>query len=203
MFIYYYTIPKCIFEFHETQSVILPPKGTAEGLLHQYGFQQNENGNWYKIPNPQEYEAIMKGYPNYHVIFSFDAPPAYEQDFQNPAPPPPVQSYPPPSYPEFQEKPETSGRTANILCCIALALLALAFIIICISTEGPALMLSFGSVILSCILTIIVRLRYPDSVFGKIMLGILILLFILFIIAVVEVIIECINCLDSCWSCSW
>ena len=203
MFIYYYTIPRCVFSVHEGKNVILPPEGTAEGLLRQYGFQQTESGSWYKIPTQQEYAAIMKGYPNYHVIFSFDALPAYEQDFQNSAPPPPVRNAPAPSYPKIPENPEKQNdKNKNILGCIALGLVILPFVIICISTESFSILLAFGSVITSLIITIILRIRYPESIFGKILLGIHILLFILLIIAIIEIIRECIQCIDSCNNCS-
>ena len=193
-------IPDC--SYLKDQNYILAPEGTAEGLLQQYDFQQNENGFWYKIPNHQEYEIIMKGWPNYDIIFSFDHKPVYKPNSEQP-----VIFHDSASksesifheHPEFQEKPEIQGTsTGNVLCIIALLLLCLSFLSFIVSQNDEFILPGIGAILLSCILTIIVRLRYPENLFGKILFGIHVLIFILLILAMIEVILECVQCLNSC-----
>jgi len=184
MLIHYYMIPEC--SYLKDQNYILAPMGTAEGLLRQYDFQQNENGFWYKIPNHQEYEAIMKGWPNYDITFSFDQKPFYKLNSEQPV------KFP--ENPEFQEK----SPIANVICIIDLLLLFFAFLFLIALDDDVFLLPAIGLIILSFILTIIIRLRYPENLFGKILFGIDILILICFILAIIEVIIECIQCFNSC-----
>ncbi len=193
MFINYYFITGCTFSPYQGKNVIFAPDGTDEELLHQYDFQKAENGRYFRILTEKEYEAIMRGYPDNNVTFSYEnSQPMYDNPY--------YRNNPPPARIPEQKVQKPDSHTGNIICLISALLLAAGLWIIFILKDYylPAA----GLLITGNILTIFARTRYPENIFGKVLFVCYLILYVLFVIFTFLVIVACVQCITSCNNCN-
>ena len=185
--IQYYEIPNCFFTVDEqNQPVLLAPENWDEAELVRHSFVKLPGGAWCHYLNVQEYRYLMSVPQGQDVRFApgMILPPA-EGGFE------------PPKSPEELQKEKT---TATVLCVISLVCLLLsAVLIVPLKSAGVSSLLFQAALVLM----IIVRVKFRDSMFGKVLMWIFIVCCILFVIAVLVGVVMCGVVLRECGeSCS-
>lgn len=109
---------------------------------------------------------------------------------------------------KIKEMTEEDKKRANLLSTLSLVcgflapgiLSALAYLLVDYIEGLSSIIYSLVSIASTAglVLMIIVRVKYPKSVFGKVVMWIYIVSYILAIIAVVLLIIACVSCLSQC-----
>ena len=185
MIIHYYLLAWCSYGLYQEKPAVFAPEDADEMLLEHYHFHRAEDGRYYKILTEQEYDMIAKNASANLVSFTSET--------RSPA----------------DKKPAKSASmkvsTANWLCIGS----GLAFLIGIIPLLMP-LYSDPGLIILitpplmwltALILAVIVRIRCPECLFGKIILIVYIILIVLAVIAIMLFIAACSAAWDTCFNC--
>ncbi|MBR1554280.1 MAG: hypothetical protein IJ644_02675 [Oscillospiraceae bacterium] len=203
MFINYYFVKGCTYQPYHEKDVIFAPDGTDEHLLHQCGFQQAEDGRYFKILNQEEYKAIMKGYPHNDIIFSDETPePLYQYQDMPPQNTPIIQKKPPKKKQDFWEYFLYIFDVPNILCMLSLILTIALFVVCAVLREInniPSCILG----LISLILIITVRVRYPENIFGKVLMVLYGIICAGILLLMIYALWTCFSMCIGCLSCSF
>lgn len=142
MLVHYYTVKNCKFEMYEGKPAIFASEEADEDSpTIKFNFFQTVDGRWCHYLTQEEYYYIMS--------FPSDAEVTFGKRLK---PPNPLSA---------KEK-----RYANIMCLISLGLLICGIIILlCTGSQ-----IAIHSWVASLILMIAVRVKYTESLFGKILM---------------------------------
>lgn len=202
----YYEVQNCVFEnYQNNQPVLIAPQGYDPAVLARNGFVALPDGRWAHFMTEQEYRylcSVPQGQNAQFYAGMFNQPAQNVQGAANP-----FQGTPAPNTFQPQGAPVTDTRTpeqikkdttiSNVLAgCSALCLL-LSFVL-----GGAEAKDLYGLIAvlfqIGLVLMIIVRVRYKDNVFGKILLWIYIIFGVLVILGVILFIAACGAILKDC-----
>ena len=178
MRIHFYEVKNCTFEMIQGVPAIIAPEGVDDETLQRHYFIRMYDGRWFHYLTYEEYNYMMSFSGSDEVIYSFDRPVV--------------------NYGKENNKSPEDEKKANMLCGISLGSIALSLLMG--TLEMPELIMPCW--IASLVLMIIVRVKYPENTFGKVLMILYIILGILMLIGSVLFLIACNAALeeflDSC-----
>lgn len=175
MRIHYYSVSNCTYSMYEGKPAIFAPEGADAGSLTiRYYFFRTHDGRWCHYLTNEENDYI-RSFPQ-DMDVRFDYPNVNSNG-------------------RLTRNYSSEEKNANILCIISLSLLIFGLIMLfCQGAVGTVL-----SWIASLVLMIIVRVDYPDNLFGKILMISYIVLAIIAVIMMIIAIIAFIQFINSCF----
>ncbi len=185
MIIHYYLLAWCSYGLYQEKPAVFAPEDADEMLLRHYHFHQAENGRYYKFLTEQEYDIIAKNASA--NIFSLTSE-TFSPTDKSPA-----------------KSSFMKVSTANWLCIgsVLAFLIGIVPLLIPLYSEPGLIILITPPLmwVTALILAVIVRVRCPESLFGKILLIVYIILIVLAVIAVMLFIAACNAAWDVCFNC--
>lgn len=181
MMIHYYSVNNCRYEIYNNMPAIFAPEGAdAASLTIRYYFFKTLDGRWCHYLSKEENDYIQSFPQGMDVIFAY---PNVKPNGR------------------LKGNYSTEKKYANRLCIISLSLLIFGFIMLFL----PAWIITALCWIASLVLMIIVRVDYPDSLFGKILMIsyitlaiIAVLMMMVAVIAIIQFMNSCINEFSNC-----
>lgn len=161
MIVNYYGVVGCDCRWNENGAFLIAPSTASAPMLQQAGFYYAQDGSWYKQLSPQETQYLQSMSNQASVSF-----------------PPPAAGF---TAPPVQEESPEDKKKAHNLCWISLILMyGLSAIRFVLAKIGAARLLLSASdsldtiagltAIAAFIIMIIVRVKYPKNVFGKVLM---------------------------------
>lgn len=181
MLVHFYEVRNCTFETFKGGPVLFAPGDIDYDILMKRGFRRNKEERWFRPVNTAEYRYIVYSAQFGDVII--DERTVMYGDM--PAP--------------YGQPPQDN--TPNILCFVSVGLMALGFPVSALGT----VILGGLFFLAALILMIIVRVRYPENQFGRILCIIYIVLAVIAIVltiaAAIILAIICNQLMADCESC--
>lgn len=186
--IIYNEVQNCTYEnYQNNQPVLIAPQGYVPLFLTQNGFVALPDGRWAHFLTEQEYQYMCSVPQGQEIRFNTGVSGSAAPNGMG-APVPDMRT------PEQQQQDK---KNANILAGISAVCLALSLLLGGVNGKDLsgliAILFQAGLVLM-----IICRVKYKDSVFGKVMMWIYIILFALAIIGVLLFIAACGAILKDC-----
>lgn len=193
--IIFYEVQNCVCEnYQNTQPVLLAPQGYDPAVLARNGFVALPDGRWAHFLTEQEYMYMTSVPQGQDVRFyaGMFGQPAQSASLQGQN----MQGFPMPDT-QTPEQIQKDAKIANVLAGISAACLALTFVIGGAQAKD---LTALGAILfqVGLVLMIIVRVRYKNNLFGKILMWIYIVLCALAIIGVLLLIAVCGSILRDC-----
>lgn len=189
MNIHYYEIKNCYLGESCGRSVIFPPKDTDRKTLAKYGFVQlPDSEEWGHFLSDEEYQYIMRFSTEEDVTFE-----GCKYDVQNTEIIADING-------KYKNSNDKRNKTANALAGMSIVFMVIAVAIILInSCTHFRILLPFDLfAIVSVVLAIALRSKFPENKIGKILSTVGTILSVLVVCFLVIVIISCKIALDSC-----
>ncbi|MBR1554277.1 MAG: hypothetical protein IJ644_02660 [Oscillospiraceae bacterium] len=188
MIIHYYALSWCSYELYQERPAVFAPEDAEEELLRHYHFNQAEDGRYYKFLNEKEYCMVTEN-SSANVIFFTSG------------------TYIPDGKSQEQRNPMRVS-TANWLCIgsVLAVLIGIVYFfsyLVPAETEPELMMMLFPPVmwLTALILAVFVRIRCPESLFGKILLIIYIVIIVVLVCLLICFVIACSALADACFNC--
>ena len=185
MLVHFFEVRNCTFESYKGNPVLFAPSDTDDDTLMKRGFRISKEERWYRPVDMKEYNYIVY-WAQYGDVEINDVTSQNINNFNMPMP-----------YVQRQQ----SDNTANILCYVSIGLMALGFPMSFLGT----ILVGGLFFIAALVLMIIVRVKYPQNQFGKVLCIVYIVLaaiaLILTIAAMIIIAIVCNQIISDCESC--
>ena len=185
MLVHFFEVRNCTFESYKGEPVLFAPCDIDDDTLMKRGFRRSKEERWYRPVNMKEYSYIVY-WAQYGDVDINDSASQNINNFNMPMP-----------YVQRQQ----NDNTANILCYVSVGLMALGFPMSILGT----ILVGGLFFIAALVLMIIVRVKYPQNQFGKVLCIVYIVLSILVILLTIAVMvliaIICNQMMNDCESC--
>ncbi|GEM_PF-7106578 len=183
MLVDYCSVQGCKFRIYCEKPCIFAPEGTGEFQLQKYHFELSPEGEYYKFLTDEEYAVIQRN-PSANLVkinlFYEDSSPA-------------------------EQKSSMQNSTANWICIgsVLAFLIGIVPLLIPLYSEPGLIILITPPLmwVTALILAVLVRVRCPESLFGKILLIMYIILILLAVIAILLFMAACSGAWDACFNC--
>ena len=185
MLVHFFEVRNCTFESYKGDPVLFAPTDTDDDTLMKRGFRRNKEERWYRPVNMAEYNYIVYC-ARFGDVEINDNTVRYINNFNMPV--------------QYQQQ-QKDNNTANILCYVSVGLMALGFPMTLLAT----ILVGGLCFIAAMVLMIIVRVKYPQNQFGRILCIVYIVLaviaIVLIIAAMIIIAIICNQMMSDCDSC--
>lgn len=185
MLVHFYEVRNCTFESYKGDPVLFAPADADDDTLMKHGFRRNKEERWYRPVNMAEYNYIV--YCAQYGDVSINEETARY-----------IVNYNPPVTYQQQQR---DNYNANVLCYISVGLMALGFPMTFLAT----ILVGGLFFIAAMVLMIIVRVKYPQNQFGRVLCIVYIVLAIIAVVltiaAMIILAIVCNQIMQDCESC--